>query len=107
MPLATLPYPTSRFSFPNTFFVLACGFVELPTPSLISRSHVISFPFPPLPYGWKVFVVTALSSSAVPKLLQTIHDVVHMSMSYWLRGLYSSAIDPDPRESRPGASRFL
>lgn len=93
-----------KLFIPNIDSVVTCGFVELPTQGLVLGSHVISLPFPMLRLGWKVSVVTTLSSSAVSEMLGTIRDAIHLSTSYWLRGSYSSTVDLDPRESRPGAS---
>jgi len=46
-----VPYPASSFAFPNIDFVIARGFVEIPTQGLVSGSHVISSPFPTLDPG--------------------------------------------------------
>jgi len=82
MPLAAVPCPTSSFAFLNTDYIVARGFVELPTQGLVSGSHVISSPFLMLQPKWKVYVVIVPSSSVVPEILQTMHDAIHLSTSY-------------------------
>jgi len=62
------PYPTSKSASLSTDFVVACGFVGLPTSDLVSVFHATSSPFPMLQPGLKASAVTTPSSGVVSKM---------------------------------------
>ena len=106
-PLAAMPCHASSSALPSRDSIVACGFVELPTQDLVSGSHATSSPSPTLRPRLKASIVTVSSSSAMSGMPQTMCDVVHLLVSYWPHGSYSSTANPNPRESLSKASQSL
>ena len=77
-PLTGVPYPSSNSASIGIVFVVAHGFVGLPTQDIVLAFHATSSLSLMLQPGSRYFVVTTLSLGAVSGMPQTMRGVVHM-----------------------------